>query len=402
MYKSIDELRTAIVRRFERTLHDEAARELLGGEGAWPWRLSLGQVKTAELTSNAPQVSAYIAELRAWCTRFGLGLEYEVRRFGAAQELPARVVVDSVDLAARVAGEGAPKRLRIARSRAAKLVHATGVSVQIRSNPGEVSAVLRRTRDWAEVDFDLLIDAAAWFAEHDATGLTPRQVPLEGFHAKWLDAEGRRAMVARLAGLDDLGLVARPSELSFAYLDPSWCEHGRHYDSYVVGDVACLAYTPQFVLVVENKDSYLWFPQVKGGICAFGGGKAGPAVLGRVPWVRSCPTLLYWGDMDADGLEILNAYRAEGLNVTSVLMDRAAYDRYERFGTRRAAGKRDLAEHVRTETPYLTPNEQELYDLLCDPTWQGALRIEQERIPLQAAHVEVLKAAFPNCLELPL
>jgi hypothetical protein len=93
--------------------------------------------------------------------------------------------------------------------------------------------------------------------------------------------------------------------------------------------------------------------------------------------------------MDADGLEILDAYRSVGLPARSILMDVAAFDRYERFGTRLAAGKRSLERHKRKETPWLEPGEQRLYDRLCDPTWQGALRIEQERIPLNAVMREL-------------
>jgi hypothetical protein len=143
------------------------------------------------------------------------------------------------------------------------------------------------------------------------------------------------------------------------------------------------------VLIVENKDSYLLFPQLEGGICVFGSGRSGPSVCGQHDWIAKTPHLFYWGDMDADGLEMLDAYRAAGFAVESILMDIEAFDRYERFGTRMAAGKRSLKHHARIETPWLTPEEQRLYDRLCNDAWPGALRIEQERIPLDAALAEL-------------
>jgi hypothetical protein len=43
--------------------------------------------------------------------------------------------------------------------------------------------------------------------------------------------------------------------------------------------------------------------------------------------------VVYWGDMDADGLEILDGFRAAGVPAVSILMDAAAYEAWEHFGT---------------------------------------------------------------------
>jgi hypothetical protein len=94
--------------------------------------------------------------------------------------------------------------------------------------------------------------------------------------------------------------------------------------------------------------------------------------------------------MDADGLMILNAYRQEGLNVTSILMDLVSYRRYEKYGTSQATGKKSLASREEREVAYLTDAEAQLYALLCDPKHKGHRRIEQERIPLDDAR-EALK-----------
>ena len=193
-----------------------------------------------------------------------------------------------------------------------------------------------------------------------------------------------------MAGKDDLGLATRPRELSLSYLDPAHLgAGGRRYDVCVEGDAWEPAYVPRMVIIVENKDSYLLFPEIEGGICVFGAGKAGPAICCGHDWIAHVPHLFYWGDMDADGLEILNAYRAAGIAVESILMDIDSFECYERFGTRMASGKRNLEDHVRIDTPWLDPAEMRLYDLLCDRSWRGALRIEQERIPLDAALAEL-------------
>ena len=380
-------MRETIRRHFDASVCETAAREVIGlADDAWPYEVSLGRMSTGDLAREAPRVSAYVAEMRKWCDRYGLGVRSAARRFGAVQELPTHVVVPSIDCAAGLLGSDGLSSLRRARARAAMLRDHTGIPPAQRTDVRTMERVLRATADWTDTDFELLLQAASWFACHDARGLTPRQVPLEGFHAKWLDGHKRRELLCLLAARDELGLVDRLAELSYAYLDPAWlAAGGRRYDSLVVGDWHAPAYEPSFIIVVENKDTYLWFPEAEGGICVFGSGMAGPSLLTQVPWVRSAPKLFYWGDMDADGYVILDAYRAQGLPVTSVLMDDAAFDHYERYGTREARGRRALTTRKLRELPYLTAGERVVYERLCDPAWEGMLRVEQERIPLFAA-----------------
>ena len=384
MLKSFDDIVPSIRRRFERTWAEVACE---ASSDAWPHAFALGRPSQTELARNAGLLVEEIEALRDSCARYGCTLECEPRRLGAVQDIPVRVSVGSANAAARILGAAERERLQRGRRRAEAL-HASFPKLATE----DLVSVVKRVDTWDDVDFELLLSASAWFAENDARGLTPRQVPLDGFHAKWLDASGRQALVCLLAGKSDLGLVARPRELSLSYLDPAHLEAGgRRFDVCVEDDAWQPAYNPRFVLIVENKDSYLFFPEIEGGICVFGAGKSGPSVCGQQDWIVRADRLFYWGDMDADGLEILNSYRAAGIAVESILMDMGAFERYERFGTRMASGKRNLDEHARVDTPWLRAEEQRLYDQLCDSSWDGALRIEQERIPLDVALAELLR-----------
>ncbi len=69
-----------------------------------------------------------------------------------------------------------------------------------------------------------------------------------------------------------------------------------------------------------------------GGISVEGAGTGG-STAAAIGWLRSCPMIIYWGDMDVDGLAILNGYRGAGLTARSILMDIATYDTYAEFGT---------------------------------------------------------------------
>ena len=393
MLKARRDIEGAVAGRFDASLELVAARDAgcaadpeRADRATWPLRVALGRPRADEIATNMAAVSTYVAELRDWQGRRGFEVVWSERRVGSTQDIPTHVVVGDIDAAARMLGAAFARRLSAARERA-RAVHATFPVL----TDAEVASVLRQTRAWADIDFELLMDAGIWFETHDASGLTPRQVPLAGFHAKWLNARGRRSLVCLLAGTDDLGLIDPPPQVELAWCDPDHLARGgRRYDSLVIGDVATLPYEVRVALIVENKDTYRYFPPTAGTACVFGAGAAGASHVAQVPWIAQAGRLVYWGDMDADGLAILNSYREQGLAVESMLMDMAAYERYERFGTSLAASKQALDQRARRDLARLTQGERELYDHLTDPSHTRHRRIEQERIPLEDAHAALL------------
>jgi hypothetical protein len=241
------------------------------------------------------------------------------------------------------------------------------------------------------VDVEILLNTADWLRQHptpDETW-TPRMVPVPGLHAKWLDLVTRRRLVADLAGLDQLNLRQRPAQVHITYLDPEWSRAGgRRFDVITADDPNPVPYPPRVVIVSENRDTALYFPPVTGGVAVRGDGDR---ILRSLPetMLRDAPNIIYWGDLDVDGLEIVNGLRARGIRLRTLFMDIATYDAYERFGTstdRRGAALRCLD---RKPLAHLTPAENALYERLTDPGWKGYRRIEQERIPLALAGAAV-------------
>ena len=184
----------------------------------------------------------------------------------------------------------------------------------------------------------------------------------------------------------DLGLLPpHPPRIHFTYLDPDHrAAGGRWHDSATVGDSHDPRVPPRVVVISENKDTAIRFPPVPGGISVEGAGTGGstPAAIG---WLRNCPAVIYWGDIDADGLTILNQYREAGLEVVSILMDTPTYDAYAEFGTNYDAKGNPIKLSVRRDLAKLAASERELYERLTDPACPGYRRVEQERIPLTAA-----------------
>jgi hypothetical protein len=123
---------------------------------------------------------------------------------------------------------------------------------------------------------------------------------------------------------------------------------------------------------------------VTGGVCVEGGGFGG-ATAAALPWLVEAPLLVYWGDIDAAGYEILDGFRGDGVPASSMLMDLVTFERYERYGTSLDRRGNTLGPGTRRDLPHLDAAERTLYHALTDPAWKRHRRIEQERIPLADA-----------------
>ncbi len=348
---------------------------------AWPHSFPLGAPNKADLEQHFAAYQGQALAWRQWHTRHagrGVDLVDATRRVHSTiQAIPTHLRVQDVEAAAALCGHDWTTRLARGRNRAATLVERFG-------SQEDLPRMLREVDDWTDVDFALLCDAAAWFRDHDATGLTPRQVPVPGMHAKWLNT--RQHLVAELAGLDTLPVSpAHPARVHLTYLDLHHrAAGGRHHDCISIGDRVQLGYEPQVVVISENKDTAVGFPPVPGGVSIEGGGFGG-ATAAAFPWLITTPLLVYWGDIDAAGFEILNGFRADGVPAVSMLMDMTTFEQYEQFGTSLDRRGTPLGPGRRRDVPHLTADERAMYHALTDPAWTRHRRLEQERIPLTDA-----------------
>jgi hypothetical protein len=365
-----------------RRLGDAGEHPTEGGDPpSWPHAFPLGTPSKTELEQNFAAFHHQVLTWRQWRAGHappGVELVDATRRVhGTVQAIPTHLRVTDVAAAAVLAGRDWTARLHRSRERATAFAERFGL-------PADLPRLLREVDAWTDVDFALLCDAAAWFRDHDASGLTPRQVPVPGMHAKWLNA--RQHLVAALASLDALPLApAHPSRVHLTYLDPDHrAADGRLHDCVSVGDRVRLPYEPEVVIISENKDTAIAFPPVALGVCVEGGGFGGAAAA-SLPWLIDAPLLVYWGDIDAAGFEILDGFRAVGVPATSMLMDMATFERYEQFGTSQDRHGAPLRPGNRRALLRLTDVELEMYNALVDSAWRRHRRLEQERIPLADA-----------------
>ncbi|MFI2295561.1 Wadjet anti-phage system protein JetD domain-containing protein [Isoptericola sp. NPDC019571] len=365
------------------------ARAAVGVDHQWGARIPLGALTSTELARDLATHAKWARDWVAWAGDHDVELDVRHQRVdGTVQQIPNAVTIPDADAAARLVGEPWPLRLARGRARAQRVreeLPATEMDLIVR--------VVRETDAWTDLDVGHLITAAHWFTGNDATGKTPRQVAIGGLHAKWLNTS--QHLVAGLAGRDTLGLSGpHPSVIHFAYLDPDYLSTGgRRYDSYAVADNWSLPYSPRIVLICENKDCVVTFGDVPGAIAVEGNG-AGAAPFAATPWIRDAPLVVYWGDMDADGLAILGQFRAAGIVNASMLMDLATYEAYQADGgTRYDKNGKELTAGTPNPGLDLTDNERELYEMLLDPEYTGYRRLEQEHIPDDVAHRALLAVA---------
>lgn len=126
------------------------------------------------------------------------------------------------------------------------------------------------------------------------------------------------------------------------------------------------------VLVVENKTTLyttLTLPEMKNTIAIFGSGYS-VNNLKNINWLSDIE-LLYWGDIDVQGFEILSQFRSYFEQTKSIMMDRETFEEF----FENDAG---TVSNVTTKL-LLTEQESELYYLLKSNNW----RLEQEKIPLE-------------------
>lgn len=369
--KTIEQVRTAIERRLANTWH----QDVVGPVSSWPYQVALGGISRDDLLGNFSQVQTAVAELRDWAAMQGLSVPDANRRVhGTTQPIPTHVTVPDLRTAASVCGASWVTRLDRGSARAAELLQRFPCS--------ERGSLVRAVDGYSPTDFRLLLDVAEWFTAHNGAGMTPRQVPVPGVHAKWLNTHQQEveALVGRPLAL----LPRHPPRVHFTYLDSAYrAAGGRLHDSATADDEVRLPYVPEVVIVSENKDTAIHFPELERGVSVEGAG-FGAATLVRYPWIVGAPHLIYWGDIDTHGYEILNGCREAGLRMTSVLMDLATFEIYERFGTSLDRHGRLIEPTVTKPLPHLTPKERLVYEVV-GAAPRRARRLEQERIPLRVA-----------------
>jgi len=267
--------------------------------------------------------------------------------------------------------------------------------------------LLPRIVDMDDYDFELMLRVVEWFRSNPASGLTARQIPLQGLHTKWLarhkavviplvrpDTEGAAADLDSAADheldvrdLDLLGLRRLPNHVDIILADPTDRRllGGIRQLRAPVEEVAQLPLAPTDVLIIENKESATPIRDRAGLVVIHSLGNF-LDVLDALLWLRTARTW-YWGDLDRAGITLLSRARVKLPKLTSLLMHIDALEEFDALANADPSGRADPPE------PDLTEGERTALNALS--ARQPPLRLEQERLPWP-----IVQATIDHALDL--
>ncbi|TQI69642.1 hypothetical protein JM79_0524 [Gramella sp. Hel_I_59] len=135
-----------------------------------------------------------------------------------------------------------------------------------------------------------------------------------------------------------------------------------------ISDFSKISLPIKQILIVENLMNLLTLPKMQGILSIFGEGFKALS-LKNIEWLKDCE-IWYWGDLDAQGFEILSGFRSHYQQTKSLMMDKATFDQFY---------EDDLETKSKIfSLPNLTEAEKHMHQLLFKNKW----RLEQEKIPM--------------------
>ena len=349
-------------------------RAWLQEEAFFPVDFPVGKLPTdyLELRRGARDLQAQSKEQRG----YGYTLEYQVqqKRFSGPQTLPVRVVIeteqDFLCLIEKEAEFGLFRRdVALIRARLPQLEN------WMRRYP---QRVIEQHEIWIG-----LLAVCHYFLEHPRPQIYIRELPIN-VHTKFIEQHRGivRELLEQILPAEAMTPEAMTFEQRFGLREKEPLVRVRLLDmqldkryrlpltelSVPASQFAMLdLLRGQRCIVTENEMTFLTLPPQRDTFVLFGGGFM-VHNLGRVLWLAECP-IFYWGDLDAQGFQILSHLRAVFPHVTSVMMDQETLSTFADFCVESTSCP---IQHL----PHLTPEEHSLFVHLA----REGIRLEQERI----------------------
>lgn len=239
--------------------------------------------------------------------------------------------------------------------------------------------------------WDNLLAVVHYFVANPCPGIFIREIPVP-VHTKFIEQHKAvlytllnevlpaNAIQHQYSGVSQFelrfGLKVVPPRIRIRLLDASFagiCNNGITDLEAPVEELATIQWPLKKVIVLENKKNFdnaevfLSLPNMEATAVIFGSGKA-VGLLSKLKWLERIP-VMYWGDMDAEGFEMLHHLRGLFPQTISFCMDAKTYHAFQEFVVEGSGAKQRVL-------PNLTAAESEIYHVVC----QHNIRLEQERI----------------------
>lgn len=312
---------------------DYLTKHMYDANTSWPLRKTIRLPKQTELEAHYTHIRAQDEAIRNWAQQHHCETSEKTKVISNGIVRQTSQLIDSVTIPdLNTALNITTPQTRKLYQREHQRAHTITNQFNLDSNTSIDIAKILKNHD--DTDFNLVIQAAHYFATHNTENMTPRMVPIPGFSAKWLGktTSNRCKAICKLLKREQLALNDRHGEIRLRLLDT---QHHNQPDLIVTQPWTDGApHDITHIIIVENKDTYQAIPTTEHAICIFGNGHAATRIKTLLPWITTTPHIIYWGDIDADGLEILSELRQTGITCDSILMDSTAYKTYEPYGTK--------------------------------------------------------------------
>lgn len=333
-----------------------------------------------------------VERLLAGAKSYRVELQKRATRAYGEQSLPVRVYIDS-----------AADLLR--------LIDKTAEFAAFQADVTLIRATLPQLEDWLAPNVQRVIEyhgkwpellaVCAYFLAHPRPNLYARELPI-AVHTKFIEQHMGilRRLLDALLMPEAIAADETQFELRFGLRYDEALVRLRLLDpllgpqlglsltdvSAPISQIAALPLNGRCCVIVENKLVFLTLPDLQNTIAIFGGGFS-VEQLSRLAWLHTCQ-LWYWGDLDAQGFQILAQLRSHFPQARSVLMDETTFEAFQTFVV-------DGTPCAVTELPGLTPAEHALFTHLATTNQ----RLEQERISHAYVQTQLWRALAGQLLD---
>lgn len=367
----------------------ELLLSVMDGQEFFPKEITrIGKITSKDILQKLAEHKAALIELQKSASVWGYEIEMDEKNFEkiGSQTLPSSIRIPSLEV-----------YLRITRKR-------SELDVFLK-NWQFIFTKMPQLSEWCRTNPLRLISHDSWqdtikvcqyFMANPQPRLYIRELPID-IHTKYIEENKDllRALLDTLLPTSAVcyeektfekryGLKCAEPLIRIRFLDSSLAIGTGWTDiSIPLPDFRQLTCSCKRMFITENKMNFLTLPQLPDSIAIWSGGGFNISYLKDIPWLQNVRSY-YWGDLDAQGLQILNQFRSYYPSATSLMMDWSTLNQYKSLLKEGTPAQLQIL-------PHLTAEEYELYRYL----QENNLRLEQERIPQAEATEEINKVFYP-------
>jgi hypothetical protein len=366
--------------------YPEVVEALLRGENPFPIKLRYARVKT---TDSRESILRDIATLKAESREhlgFGLTIAWaEINTVKYSRNsVPHDISLETeADFLGYVGKRDEMRTIRIA------------AEVLMRAFPNlliQLPGLWRLLRDGSREYWEQVVRVVSFFRDSPVPDRYIRELPVE-VHTKFI-GENRVVLERVIEAVaphalrpdgetfeERLGLKTPDALIECRLLDDALLL-GWRFRQFTVGlkDLNHLGELPAHtILITENRTNFLTLPLTKGTIAFQGQGYA-VSRLRRAPFLKT-KRIIYWGDLDAQGFEILAVLRRVFPQTESLMMDTATWTRFPGYRVNGVKSRNSAEQFL----PFLSHEEVELFGMIAS----ADKRLEQERLPQDYANSRI-------------